>query len=349
MRANEFIAETWGIEKYAIPLPIGEYLGPDSDEFAPPGNYKDSGDLHEEVEDLIDAGVEPDIVPADPKQLLATQDWLSNAGGDGPLFPEYPDRPVVYEKAGKYYILDGHHRTTKAWKTGRPISVYLFSDQQHHELDENLSEAFDQPYPLTWEKSNYGDVDALARLPDGSPLSIMFNKQTNDEGDEAVQVEFYRNNSQEVTSEGDAMRIFSTVLSAIQQYVKEHKPARLTFSASKETDPTIHYEPGQPQPNPESRAKLYDRLVQRYARAWGYRAYRADNISLVTYELARMRNVAENFADGKNPQDKGDAKRHGINTKASISSLRKTAKQGGRKGQLAHWLANMKSGRNNNK
>ena len=55
--------------------------------------------------------------------------------------------------------------------------------------------------------------------------------------------------------------------------------------------------------------------------------------------------LKENFADGKNPQDKGDSKRHGINTKASVSSLRKTAKQGGRKGQLAHWLANMKSGR----
>ena len=54
----------------------------------------------------------------------------------------------------------------------------------------------------------------------------------------------------------------------------------------------------------------------------------------------------ENFADGRNPQDKGDSKRHGINTKASVTSLRKTAKQGGRKGQLAHWLANMKSGRN---
>jgi uncharacterized protein YuzE len=55
--------------------------------------------------------------------------------------------------------------------------------------------------------------------------------------------------------------------------------------------------------------------------------------------------IDENFADGRNPQDKGDSKRHGINTKASVSSLRKTAKQGGRKGQLAHWLANMKSGR----
>jgi len=62
-------------------------------------------------------------------------------------------------------------------------------------------------------------------------------------------------------------------------------------------------------------------------------------------KFSEKQGVAENFADGRNPQDKGDAKRHGINTKASVSSLRKTAKQGGRKGQLAHWLANMKSGR----
>ena len=55
--------------------------------------------------------------------------------------------------------------------------------------------------------------------------------------------------------------------------------------------------------------------------------------------------MAENFADGKNPQDKGDSKRHGVPTKASVSTLRKVAKQGGRKGQLAHWMANMKAGR----
>jgi|LakMenEpi03Aug12_release.lakeMendotaPanAssembly.Ray.scaffolds.fasta_scaffold447882_2 hypothetical protein len=55
--------------------------------------------------------------------------------------------------------------------------------------------------------------------------------------------------------------------------------------------------------------------------------------------------VQENFADGRNPQDKGDSKRHGVPTKASVSTLRKVAKQGGRKGQLAHWMANMKAGR----
>jgi hypothetical protein len=56
--------------------------------------------------------------------------------------------------------------------------------------------------------------------------------------------------------------------------------------------------------------------------------------------------VNENFADGKNPQDKGDSKRHGVPTKSSVSNLRKFAKShSGRAAQLAHWMANMKSGR----
>jgi hypothetical protein len=58
--------------------------------------------------------------------------------------------------------------------------------------------------------------------------------------------------------------------------------------------------------------------------------------------------ITENFADGRNPQDKGDSKRHGVPTHASVSTLRKVAKQGGRKGQLAHWMANMKAGKAKN-
>ena len=59
----------------------------------------------------------------------------------------------------------------------------------------------------------------------------------------------------------------------------------------------------------------------------------------------KVSEILENFADGRNPQDKGDSKRHGVPTKASVSVLRKVAKQGGRKGQLAHWMANMKAGK----
>jgi FMN phosphatase YigB (HAD superfamily) len=63
-------------------------------------------------------------------------------------------------------------------------------------------------------------------------------------------------------------------------------------------------------------------------------------------KVVKQVGMTENFADGRNPQDKGDAKRHGVPTKASVSTLRKVAKQGGRKGQLSHWMANMKAGRN---
>jgi len=147
---------------------------------------------------------------------------------------------------------------------------------------EFFTEAFDRPYPHEIDqKSEFGDYDTLVRLPDGNYLSIMFNNEGNDEW----QVEFYRNNSQEITGEGDAQRIFATVLNAIQKFVKEHEPWRLIFSAKKDVDP------GQ---NSESRAKLYSRLVQRYAAAWGYDDYSEDHGDQVVYVLTRLKHgVAE--------------------------------------------------------
>lgn len=61
--------------------------------------------------------------------------------------------------------------------------------------------------------------------------------------------------------------------------------------------------------------------------------------------IVMSESVAENFKDGRHPEDKGDSKRLGVPTKASVTTLRRVAKQGGRKGQLAHWQANMKAGR----
>jgi hypothetical protein len=56
----------------------------------------------------------------------------------------------------------------------------------------------------------------------------------------------------------------------------------------------------------------------------------------------------ENFADGKNPEHKGDSKRHGIPKHATLSQLDKISHEGGRRGQLAHWQANMRRGRAKN-
>jgi hypothetical protein len=57
--------------------------------------------------------------------------------------------------------------------------------------------------------------------------------------------------------------------------------------------------------------------------------------------------LSENFADGRNPQDKGDSARHGIPKKASLSTLDRITHSNAspRKKQLAHWQANMRRGR----
>ena len=373
--------------------------------------------------------------------------------------------PIIVAKLSNGYdLIEGWHRTIqhlKAFPQGYtgPAWVCTGATYKSESVEQGVAEAFDNPYKTKTEKSEYGDIDMLAKLPDGTNLSIMFNNQ----GDDEWQVEFYRNNSQEVTGEGDAQRVFATVLASMQKFIKKYKPWRLTFSATKLLDPSTYYEPDQPVPNPESRAKLYNRLVQRYATAWGYEEYAEDHGDQITYELTRLKpgmaegqenfngidismeiqkddeyvddedydnqvlyvtasskgkelghvlfafdgeylmpqdleveeryrgqgiaqtmydyvkskgykirrsgqqtsagagfwdkhkgqgqnvweqGVAENFADGRNPGRKGLAKRSGVNTKASVSSLRKTARHStGEKARMAHWLANMKAGR----
>ncbi len=218
--------------------------------------------------------------------------------------------------------------------TLQQVLPYAKKVLQKIEVDkQGVAEAFDQPYKIKWEKSEYGDVDALAKLQDGTSLSIMFNladKLENNWG-----VEFYRNNSQAATGEGDAQRVFATVLAAIGQFLKKKKPNSLFFTAVKEEDPT------------GSRTKLYDRLVQRYATGLGYDLKKVDYPEQTGYKLTRQeQGVAENFADGRNPGRKGLAKRVGVNCKQPVSKLRKIAKNSsGEKQRMAHWCANMKSGR----
>jgi len=152
-----------------------------------------------------------------------------------------------------------------------------------------MAEAFDKPYSLKWEKSEYGDIDALAKLPDGSPLSIMFNLADMSENDWGV--EFYRNNSQEVTGEGDAYRVFATVLTAIRQFIKKKKPDTIFFTAVKEDDPT------------GSREKLYDKLVQRYSTGLGYNLEKVEYPQQTGYKLIRKE---QSMAEGSEWETRHD-------------------------------------------
>jgi len=182
-----------------------------------------------------------------------------------------PGTEEIYDKAASWGRWGARQLSDEAWA--------WYKAQQ---AEQPVNEAFDQPYKLKWEKGDYGDVDAYAKLDDGNYLSIMFNKGYNQDKEEAWSVEFFRNNSQEVTGEGDAQRVFATVLGAIQTFIKKYKPNKVIFSASKDNW-------AKQQQNSESRASLYDRLVQRYSKAWGFRAFRADAGDKVIYELSRIK------------------------------------------------------------
>jgi GNAT superfamily N-acetyltransferase len=150
-----------------------------------------------------------------------------------------------------------------------------------NKIHENITEAFDNPYAYNWSRGDHGDYDVFVKLPDGSPLNIAFNH----EGDDGWHVAFDRGHSQEVTGEGDAQRIFATVLHAIQQFIGKEHPDKVYFSASKKV------EPGQ---NSESRANLYSRMVKRYASALGYDAVIDDfGRDSVMYILNKKQTVAE--------------------------------------------------------
>lgn len=70
------------------------------------------------------------------------------------------------------------------------------------------------------------------------------------------------------------------------------------------------------------------------------------NMLMKIREILDTRTLAENFADGRKPGRKGLAKRMGVNCQQSVSKLRKIAQSSsGEKQRMAHWCANMKSGK----
>jgi len=151
---------------------------------------------------------------------------------------------------------------------------------------QGVTEAFDQPYAFRWENNDDLDpdldprYDALARLPDGTNLTINFYTDSSVDDNEDWVVEFWRGNRLDISGAGDAQRVFATVLTAIGQFIEMEQPETLRFTADKDV------EPGQ---KPMSRSNLYDRLVQRYAQAWGYRLDRSDMADTTVYLLHRIR------------------------------------------------------------
>ena len=195
---------------------------------------------------------------------------------------------IVVQDGNTLMIADGTHRAQKAIMNKLPaINARIIPSADMVEFSkQGVTEAFDRPYPITWEHSK-DSHDALAKLPDGTNLSIMFSKEYMFDNEEDWHVEFWRNNSQEVTGEGDAQRVFATVLSAIQQFIKTENPERIRFSASKDQEAN-------------SRTNLYSSLVRRYANTWGYEVDSSEYGGSTVYNLYKLYEQDLNEA-GVNP------------------------------------------------
>ena len=134
-----------------------------------------------------------------------------------------------------------------------------------------MAESFDQPYPvkLTKEefKGQYGaetDYRAIVPLPDGTELVIEFGAFDEEDGNPVWTMEFDRDGNNNITGEGDAMRIFATVIEAIRQFINQEKPYKFGFAAYKPRRST------RTRARNKSRSKLYTRMVKRFASQMGY-------------------------------------------------------------------------------
>ena len=93
----------------------------------------------------------------------------------------------------------------------------------------------------------------------------------------------------------------------------------------------------------------YGHAASNFVRSWYEKTKEENGLNDVDSALEIMVDelgLNENFKDGKKPGRKGLAKRSGVDCKKSITDLRKIAKNSsGEKQRMAHWCANMKSGR----
>ena len=123
--------------------------------------------------------------------------------------------------------------------------------------NQNIAEAFDQPYDWRWDEPEGEDrITATFNTDDDGILTVSFEMIPRN-GQEEWHVEFNKNGRQNATNEGDAYRIFATVMEIIGKFIREHAPDRMLVSAEKTSEKS-------------SRINLYRRMLSKYAQPHGY-------------------------------------------------------------------------------
>ena len=135
-----------------------------------------------------------------------------------------------------------------------------------------MEEAFNRPYSYKRVPLFKGHMVYRFIPDDKTEVDVIFKENEISDDESYWAVSFERNGRQDVTGEGDAMRVFATVIDIIKDFTKKEKPQEMVFSAEKPA-----WRVSLPRDHPKrskemgSREKLYKRLVQRYAGRLGYK------------------------------------------------------------------------------
>ena len=131
-----------------------------------------------------------------------------------------------------------------------------------------ITELFEKPFPLH-------KITKVGGVGRGTFISYLYTMNPNlkPTGNNIVSVEFHldryasdtdwllefsRGSAIHITNQGDASRVFASVLHAVQDFITKHKPNTISFSALKGKD------------NIGSRVSLYTALIKRFAPKLGY-------------------------------------------------------------------------------
>ena len=198
-----------------------------------------------------------------------------------------PDMNVGDEvKVGRFKNRKAVVKGFKKDDHGQPVLKTTKGDQKLFkprisklEPDKKLDETFDQPYRYNWDDQTKGAWRGHFIIKANDSVNVRIENWG-----EYWRIEFSRtisdgprpsHNAHNVTGQGNAMRIFSTVITMLADFIDNMQPDIIKFSADKsETDSA-------------SRAKLYSKIVNRFASAKGYNSQETVQDGLISYLLTR--------------------------------------------------------------
>ena len=163
-----------------------------------------------------------------------------------------------------------------------------------------ITEVFDKPYKWSGGSVKKGSItpendgvpeDYRFKTSDGGKIELTANHHWIEwdrqmaglkikEVGHTIAIEFVKNDSYEMTGEGDAMRIMATVLDIIKSIIKKHKPMTITFSADKK-------EFVGSKEKKTGRVGAYGAIVKRFAGTMGYKSDAKDTGRSISWQLTK--------------------------------------------------------------